>query len=475
MAEGPFEADERALIPSFVPAWGFHPRPDATYFPMPWLLSNAGYGSARQLERSVFRPASERRDRWSAEVDAAVLQTARARRAEAGGCPAPPDHRGGRAQPRPPSPAVLPWYQPRDDERAILARLQREDVRSRSLRLHPLPARRPDRPRGRRARAGAGLLRARPRGDHLFQPDDLHHAPGLRRGVGPGCSPGPRPARPTRTATAPRASTSRSSTSPIRLPRPSTAGCSARPAAMGTTAGWRTSVSTPRSDASRADSDGLRTHNVYLTQYHCGAAAAAPRAIRFVRSGWTGTARCAPVVWRDPSVDWGFDGLESAVINGITMGLSGATWGSDIGGFFALLENRLTPELLKRWIEFGAVSGVMRTQANGIRVPRSARPGVGPRDPARLAPLGQAAHPAVPLPVRGRRPVPAQRAADHAPPRARLPGRSSRRCGGGFVSVRTRPPRCSRAAPGHHPAGSTCPASGWTSGARPATASLTAG
>ncbi len=59
------------------------------------------------------------------------------------------------------------------------------------------------------------------------------------------------------------------------------------------------------------------------------------------------------------------------------MGLSGvSTWGSDIGGFFALLENRLTPELLKRWIEFGAVSGVMRTQANGIRVPDSPRPQV---------------------------------------------------------------------------------------------------
>jgi alpha-glucosidase (family GH31 glycosyl hydrolase) len=76
-------------------------------------------------------------------------------------------------------------------------------------------------------------------------------------------------------------------------------------------------------------------------------------------------------------VDWGFDGLRSSVINGITMGLSGvSTWGSDIGGFFALLENRLTPELLKRWIEFGAVSGVMRTQANGIRVPDSPRPQV---------------------------------------------------------------------------------------------------
>ena len=59
------------------------------------------------------------------------------------------------------------------------------------------------------------------------------------------------------------------------------------------------------------------------------------------------------------------------------MGLSGvSTWGSDIGGFFALLGNRLTPELLVRWIELGAVSGVMRTQANGIRIPDSPRPQV---------------------------------------------------------------------------------------------------
>jgi alpha-glucosidase (family GH31 glycosyl hydrolase) len=57
------------------------------------------------------------------------------------------------------------------------------------------------------------------------------------------------------------------------------------------------------------------------------------------------------------------------------MGLSGvSTWGSDIGGFFALFENRLTPELLIRWIQVGAVSGVMRTQANGIHIPESERP-----------------------------------------------------------------------------------------------------
>jgi alpha-glucosidase (family GH31 glycosyl hydrolase) len=59
------------------------------------------------------------------------------------------------------------------------------------------------------------------------------------------------------------------------------------------------------------------------------------------------------------------------------MGLSGvSTWGSDIGGFFALLGNRLTPELLVRWIQVGAVSGVMRTQANGIRIPDTPRPQV---------------------------------------------------------------------------------------------------
>ena len=70
--------------------------------------------------------------------------------------------------------------------------------------------------------------------------------------------------------------------------------------------------------------------------------------------------------------------------NGLTMGLSGvSTWGSDIGGFFALFENRLTPELLVRWIQVGAVSGVMRTQANGIGIPESERPQIW--DPEILA------------------------------------------------------------------------------------------
>src|SRR3712207_2071707 len=57
------------------------------------------------------------------------------------------------------------------------------------------------------------------------------------------------------------------------------------------------------------------------------------------------------------------------------MGTSGiSTWGSDIGGYFALGTNRLTPELLVRWIQFGAVSTVMRTKAGGVAVPQKERP-----------------------------------------------------------------------------------------------------
>ena len=68
-------------------------------------------------------------------------------------------------------------------------------------------------------------------------------------------------------------------------------------------------------DSSRATAiAGSRAHNPYPTRYHCAASEAvkdAPRpVIRFQRSGWTGVAPCAQVVWGgDPTTDWGFDGL----------------------------------------------------------------------------------------------------------------------------------------------------------------------
>ena len=86
VAEGPFEEDERGVVPAFVPAWGFHPRDDATYFPMPWLLSTAGYGVlVDNPQTSLFRLGGgalvERRGRGERAAPARLRRPAPGRRA----------------------------------------------------------------------------------------------------------------------------------------------------------------------------------------------------------------------------------------------------------------------------------------------------------------------------------------------------------------------------------------------------------
>jgi alpha-glucosidase (family GH31 glycosyl hydrolase) len=381
VSEGPFEEDERGLVPAFVPAWGYHPRDDATYFPMPWLLSTAGYGVLLDnSEPSTFDLDRDARGRWRTEVEAAQLRL----RVFAG--PRPADvlrrltARIGR-QPSPPAAFVFgPWYQPRDDEEEILAGLQRGDVPVSVAQTytHYLPC---QSQRGRRDAERARVERFHRAGlavttyfnpmictGHTRYPAAAAANALVRNDAGV-----PYVYR-------------YSTTTPFVVsqfdfsaePGRDFYGSLLREAIADGHDGWMEDFGeyTPLDSRSASGLDGHRLHNLYPTQYHCGARRAAPEAARFVRSGWTGTGACAPIVWGgDPSVDWGFDGLESAITNGLTMGLSGvSTWGSDIGGFFALLENRLTPELLVRWIQFGAVSGVMRTQANGIHIPESERP-----------------------------------------------------------------------------------------------------
>jgi alpha-glucosidase (family GH31 glycosyl hydrolase) len=112
--------------------------------------------------------------------------------------------------------------------------------------------------------------------------------------------------------------------------------------------------------------DGAATHNLYPVAYHCAAWDFARRAdrpiVRFQRSGWTGVARCAQVVWGgDPSTTWDFDGLASAVRQGLN----------------------LTDEMLTRWVQLGAVSGVMRTERDGVALPEKPRPQV--EEPQQIA------------------------------------------------------------------------------------------
>ena len=136
-------------------------------------------------------------------------------------------------------------------------------------------------------------------------------------------------------------------------------------------------------DAMMADGrPGIAAHNEYCTDYHRASheLTSVVRGLdfaQFVRCGYTGTARYARIVWgADPSTDDSkADGLGAAVTQGLSMGLSGvAYWGSDIGGYHALFTGGQTgPELLTRWLEFGAFSGIMRTEADGYAFDNSVR------------------------------------------------------------------------------------------------------
>ena len=70
VGEGPFQPDEYALLTDTVPPWGIRARLDATYFPIPWVLSTCGYGILiDQDDLSYERFRTEAEDRWSIEVE----------------------------------------------------------------------------------------------------------------------------------------------------------------------------------------------------------------------------------------------------------------------------------------------------------------------------------------------------------------------------------------------------------------------
>ena len=112
MAEGPYQDAENTLINAFVPPAGFDPRPDATYFPIPWLLSTKGYGVLVDSDdTSRFGLDSP----WRFEVDGAQA----AYKVYAGPRPADVLRRFSADVGRqPPASAPFyfgPWWQPKGD------------------------------------------------------------------------------------------------------------------------------------------------------------------------------------------------------------------------------------------------------------------------------------------------------------------------------------------------------------------------
>lgn len=393
--EGPYQPKEANLVTPFVPAWGLRPtaagdsRPDSTYFPMPWLLSTRGYGVLVESTRpSYFRLGTERPDAWSVELSRQVDGLARmpadspppselTLRFFAGSAPADALRLMSRTVGRQPAAApwfLGPWVQSKGGDESTVERLRENDVPTSVMQTyaHYLPCGGQD-PAAERARTDlfhrngmAVTTYFNPMVCTSYGPvfDRLDDAGALTR------KPDGQPYTFKYLSY---------DVGEVDFSSPTGRGVYGellRTALDHGYDGWMEDFGEYHPpDSTIADgTHGMVAHNRYPLDYHCTAHDATRDrplpVLRYVRSGYTRSAACSPVVWGgDPSTTWDFDGLRSAITNGLTMGLSGVgVWGSDIGGFFSILAPDLTPELLTRWIQFGAFSGVMRDQADGYIV-----------------------------------------------------------------------------------------------------------
>ncbi len=396
VSDGPWIPADRPIAGAILPPPGFRARDDATYFPVPWILSSRGYGVLVDNDETAYHDLATpaRPDAWSIEVVGAPegmaprpAPTTLRFRVFAG--PRPADVLGrftaavGR-QPTVAAPWIFgPWYQ---GPSLQVFRDADVPVSVSQTFLHYLPC--GDDPSNEPARTAAAHA--------LGYAITTYFNPMICTSYTPAFTDAAADGALTTTAGGMPYVYQYFTTHSFDVGQfdfSASAGRSfyaslLRDAVADGHDGWMEDFGeyTPLDSASADGRDGGATHNRYPTDYHCAAYSAVNRRTiaRYQRSGWTGAARCAQVVWGgDPSTSWDFDGLRSVVTAGLGMGLSGVSrWGSDIGGFFSLLGPRLTDELLIRWVQLGAVSGVMRTERDGIAIPPYARPQVD--DPAQI-------------------------------------------------------------------------------------------
>jgi alpha-glucosidase (family GH31 glycosyl hydrolase) len=384
--EGPFSSGAgEALLRPLLPHFTFPTGPTGTNMPIPWMVSTRGLGVlVDQTERSTFHLRDERPDAWRAEADAAVLRLT----AFAGPDPARVLRRysayAGR-QPRPQPWILGPWVQFRDD---WAERFRRMDVPTSIAQTytHYLPC---GAHRGREAAERATVARHHRLGYRIttyFNPhvctdysevydDAARRGLFVRNGLG-------RPYLLTNPFTADQIVSELDFTNPEAR---ALFGRLLDDAIGAGYDGWMEDFGeyTPTDSFGFDGRRGLSLHNAYPVLYHRTstehtARRRGGRFAVFVRSGFHGVQRWARVVWGgDPTEDWSCaDGLCAALHQALNTGLSGIAYqGSDIGGFHAIANGRTTDELNARWLQLGAVSGVMRTQANGLSVfsPRSRR------------------------------------------------------------------------------------------------------
>jgi alpha-glucosidase len=400
VSDGPWIEEDRDLISAVLPAPGFRARDDATYFPVPWVLSSRGYGVLVDNDETAYHDLATplRPDAWSVEVVGAPegmaprpAPTTLRFRVFAGPRPVDVLRRFTAAVGRQPAAAAPwvfgPWYQG-----PALQAFRDVDipVSVSQTYLHYLPC--GDDATNEPARTAAAHALGYAITTYFNPMICTTYTPAFTDAAAAG-------ALATRADGTPyiyQYFTNRFfDVGQFDFSAPAGRRFYAsllREAIADGHDGWMEDFGeyTPLDGHTADGRDGGAAHNRYPTDYHCAAHAATRQQpiVRFQRSGWTGAARCAQVVWSgDPTTSWDFDGLRSVVTTGLGMGLSGVSrWGSDIGGFFSLPgppQPQLTDELLIRWVQLGTVTGVMRTQRDGISIPSYRRPQV--EDPAQIA------------------------------------------------------------------------------------------
>ena len=392
--DGPYTESQAILVTGVVPAPGLGLRPDSTYFPVPWILSTSGYGVlVDNDEDSTFRLATAANrgvNRLSVESDHLDL------RVFGGPTPARALSRMTAAvgrQPAPSTPALYgAWFQAQGDSVAGLAEQRAAGVPLSVVQTYthylPCGSQDTDRERARTAALHAGGVAV----TTYFNPMVCTtYEPAYDEGLAAGAYTGNPDGSPL---VYPYSTASHFVVSQIDFS--GSAGVDFFHGLLDESVadgydGWMEDFGeyTPDSAVSDDGTPGPTMHNRYVEQYHAAARSfeeQAPRPLlRFNRSGWTGAISESSIVWGgDPTRAWGFDGLASSVRQGLGMGLSGVSvWGPDIGGFFSLPgDPPPSTELMTRWIEYGAFTGVMRLEADGIHpgvdIPAVTDPEVAP-------------------------------------------------------------------------------------------------
>jgi alpha-glucosidase (family GH31 glycosyl hydrolase) len=379
--EGPFssgnyEDELRPLLPDFT----FPTGPTASNFPMPWLVSTRGFGLLiDQSERSTFDLARERPDAWRAQAESARFRVT----VFAGPRPADTVRRysayAGRQPPA--SPWFFgPWFQPTEEKRPyeLAERFRAEDVPVTVAQTytHYLPC---GDHRGREQTERERIARYHELGFKITTYFNPHVCTSYEPVYSEAAEEGllvKNAAGEPYVLTNP--FTADEQISEIDFTNPAGRALFARLLDDAINAGydgWMEDFGeyTPFDSVFANGETGRTMHNRYPVEYHGASTEHTSRRggdfAVFIRSGFHGVQPHARVVWGgDPTEDWSCsDGICAAVHQLLSIGLSGIAYqGSDIGGFHSVVNPRTDDELNARWLQVGAVSGVMRTQANGF-------------------------------------------------------------------------------------------------------------